>query len=257
MRILSIFLLLAAISFTACEKETDENKTQTLEIAFKAEYNEQPLQMYQDQTITETGLTAIQFKRLEFFLSNIKLKSASTTHELTDVAYVDLTNKTTLEGATEGIVMTYEDVPVGNYTSIEMGFGLPDAVNETTPGDYSSDSPLAVNGNYWASWSSYILSKIEGGATKSDSTSVAFLYHSGVNGMLNTKEFTHSIEVSADGVTRLTFIIKAEDLFFKAGSEIDILTNNSTHSGAAGSDEYNLAKLSLDNLANATEMSHH
>ena len=249
MRTLNILFFVGVILFSVSCKE--EAPTGTLEINFKTTYNGQTLPMFENQATGMTDPTTIIFKRLEFFLSDLQFKNGDM---ISDVEYVNLTNTTSSATAAEGVTISIDKLKTGSYAGLQMGFGLPDALNATTPSDYASDSPLGVNANYWASWKSYILSKIEGSIVKADNNTSGFLYHSGVDGMLQTRSFDKAIEIVDGQTTRITFEIKAEDLFFKTGSEIDLITNVMTHSGEVGSAKYNLAKQSLTNLADATKI---
>lgn len=251
MRILNILFFAGVILFSfGCQ--TEEGKG-TLEINFKTTYNDQIIPMFEAQQTGLSDPSSITFSRLEFFLSDLMFENGE---KLSEVEFINLTNTTTQAKAEEGVTITINDIKTGSYAGIQMGFGLPDAINATTPSDYSSDSPLGVNANYWASWNSYILSKIEGTTPPAvaGDPPPGFLYHSGVDGMLQTRDFNKTIEIIDGQTTRITFEVNAEDLFFKTGSEIDIINNSSTHSGEVGSAKYNLAKKSLSNLADAVEV---
>lgn len=253
MRVLNILFFIVLIFILAGCREKEQ--TGNIELVFKATYNDQPLVMYTNQPTGLQNPTAIQLSRLEFFLSDVIPSKDDGLSQSTFVNYVNLSSTTTLSSANEGVIIPIGKRQVGTYNKIEMSFGLSDEVNATTPSDYSSDSPLGVNANYWAGWNSYILSKIEGTiTTTAGGNPPGFLYHSGVDGMLQKKVFNKSFEVIGGETTQIIFEINVEDLFFKTGSEIDVINNNSTHSGQVGSDAYNLAKLSIMNLANATEI---
>lgn len=248
--------LFAAIAFIACDKNNDdpqdtEKKTGTLELIFKGRYDGMPMPTY---TSINTGIaapTALTFKKLEFFLSEIKGKKEGAMVDFAEVSYVTLNNLSDNSKAEEGYKITLTDIPVGSYNQLKYGVGLPDAVNSTQPGDYDSGSPLGMNANYWATWNSYILCKIEGDASFADGTNPGFLYHAGVNGMYQERVFDKEFTISDGATSTLTFHLHGKDLFFKAGQEIDIAAEPSTHSGAVGSAAYNLAEKVISNLAAA------
>ncbi len=250
----TIILLLLAITMwsSSCDTSTtDENLTGNLEIIFKARYGSDPLVLFQQTASGQSNPTSILFKKLDFFISDIKGGNAGTMVEFKDVGYISMANSITPAAAEAGTSFTINDLPLGNYTSLDMGIGLADAVNSTTPGDYESSSPLALGGNYWASWNSYILCKLEGDITQSNSTTSGFLYHSGVNGMHQLRSFAKTFDINAGQTTTITIYVDAKEVFFKTGSEIDLVIENQTHSGTAGSSEYNLAKKAIENLANS------
>lgn len=249
-------LLLAAltIGLSACE-DMNERPTGTLEVVFKARFKSTPLVMFQEINTGESAAQALTFKKLEFFVSNVKAIKGFSSTAFSDVEYVDFASTSTLSKAQEGIKLTFKDLSIASYDQLAFGVGLKDEINSTTPGDYESSSPLASVGNYWASWNSYVLCRIEGDAkaTPADNSS-GFLYHSGVNGMYQPLTFNRSFEIEENQTTQLVIYLDAEDLFFKSDNTIDVLTENQTHSGAVGSDAYKLAKRAIENLAASLEI---
>ena len=254
MRTIILLLLTVTMWSSSCQtstKDVDEDMTGNLEITFKVRYDNAPLVLFEQTSTGQTNPTSILFKKFEFFISDIKGMSTGTATDFQDVNYVSMASSLTQAAAEAGTSVTISDLPIGNYTSLDMGIGLSDAVNETEPRDYASSSPLALGGNYWASWNSYILCKLEGDITQSDGTKTGFLYHSGVNGMHQLLSFAKNYDIEANKTTAITIYVDAKDVFFKTGSEIDMITDKVTHSGAVGSSDYNLAKKVIENLANS------
>ncbi|CAA6799530.1 MAG: Unknown protein [uncultured Aureispira sp.] len=256
MRTISLLLLAITMWSSSCDTapKEDDDMTGNLEITFKVRYDNAPLVLFEEIASGQSDPTSILFKKLEFFISNIKGGNAEGLTEFKDVGYISMANSLTTAAAEAGTTFTINKLPIGAYTSLDMGIGISDAVNGTVPGDYESGSPLGLNGNYWASWNSYILSKIEGDITQSNGTKSGFLYHSGVNGMQQLLSFSKDFEIEVGQTTTLTIYVEAKDFFFKTGSEIDMITESATHSGAVGSTDYNLAKRAIENLANAMSM---
>lgn len=248
MRILSLFALALLLGFTACQ-EDEPNPTGTIELVFIPKYNGNPMVLYEN--ITTGDNATLYFQKLEFFLSEIQAKMGSETITLADVDYVDMNDLITTPLAEQGTTLTFNEVPVGNYDQLSFGIGVTDANNAKEPGDFPTTSPLGQDGNYWASWNSYIFCKIEGQYTPNGGTVGSFLYHGGVNGMYQPRSFNKSFDVTENGVTKIMIHLHGEDLFFKNGSAIDVANDNMTHSGAQGSDAYNLAKQVITNLADA------
>lgn len=251
----TIILLLLAVTMWSSSCETppkdDEKITGNLEITFKVRYDNAPLVLFEQTATGQSEPTSILFKKFDFFISDIKGLNAGTATDFKDVGYISMSNSITQAAAETGTSFTISDLPIGSYTSLDLGIGLPDALNNTKPEDYSTTSPLGLNGNYWAGWNSYILCKLEGDITQSNGSKKGFLYHSGVNGMHQLLSFAKNFDIEADKTTAVTIYIEAKDVFFKTGSEIDMITNDQTHSGAAGSADYNLAKEVIENLANS------
>jgi hypothetical protein len=250
-----LFLLLSAfitMAFIACDKTTEpEVPTGTLELIFKARYEGAPMPTYSDINTGKTEPSSLLFKKIEFFISEIKGKQDGKMVEIADVSYVTLNNLSDAAKAEEGYKVTLTNVPVGDYSQLAYGVGVPDAINATSPGDYDSNSPLGMNANYWASWQSYILCKIEGDATLASGLKEGFLYHAGVNGMYQERTFDKDFTINEGETSTLVFHLHARDLFFKSGQEIDVVADPSTHSGPAGSDAYKLAEKAITNLADA------
>lgn len=251
----TIILLLLSITMWSSSCETPPKKedkiTGNLAITFKARFGADPLILFQQTATGQSNPTNILFKKLDFFISDIKGVNAGTKTDFADVGYISMVNSITQQAAEEGTTFTINDLPVGSYTALDLGIGLSDAINNTTPGDYNSDSPLGLNGNHWASWNSYILCKLEGDITQSNGTTSGFLYHSGVNGMHQLLSFAKNYDIEANQTTEITVYVDAKDIFFKTGREIDMVTDKQTHSGAVGSADYNLAKKVIENLAAA------
>jgi hypothetical protein len=255
MRKILFLLLPLVVFFSSCEEEPSLGNTGTLDITFKVRYNDNPLLLFQNTATGVADPTSILFKRLEFFISKMKGQSSEgTSTDFADVAYISMAQSLDQESALAGTSFTIENVPIGVYTEFNFGVGLPDSVNNTSPGDYESSSSLGLNANYWPQWNSYILCKLEGDVIKADTTPSFFLLHAGVNGMYQTRSFDTNYTIRASKTTPLVFYINAEDLMFKTGSEIDIINENETHSGPVGSTKYLLAKKTLANLANALSL---
>ena len=207
--------------------------------------------MFQQTNTGQTDPPTILFKKLDFFISDIKGGNAGTTTDFKDVGYISMANSITQTASEAGTTFTIDDLSTGSYTSLDMGIGLPDAINSTTPGDYETSSPLGLNGNHWDGWNSYILCKLEGDIWQSNGALSGFIYHAGVNGMHQLLSFAKNFDIETGKTTKITIYVDAKDFFFKTGREIDMITNTETHSGAAGSDKYNLAKKVIENLANS------
>jgi hypothetical protein len=251
MRKIFFFLLITSVWSVSCT-DTLKEPTGTLEIIFKARYNSHPLILFQSDSSGQNDPLTLMFKKLDFFISDIKGNTGSgTLTDFTDVGYISMSSSLDSASSEQGTSYIINDIPVGSFDRLDLGVGLSDAVNSTVPGSYSSSSPLGLNSNYWESWNSYILCKLEGDINQSNSTTTGFLYHAGVNGMHQQRSFNHSFDISESETTSITIYLQAEELFFRAGSEIDMINDNQTHSGTIGSTEYNLAKTAIENLANS------
>lgn len=249
MRILLLAAIILAVGFTSCRESQTEAETGNIELVFMPKYNGNPMVFFQD--INNTDNSKLYFQKLEFFLSELKAKSGNGMVDLSDVEYISMNDLISAELAKQGVTITLKNVPVGNYEQLAFGVGVTDQINSKSPANFESSSPLGMNANYWASWNSYIFCKIEGNYTPNGGSVGSFLYHGGVNGMYQPRTFNKTFDVESGKTTKIMIHLHGEELFFKQGAQIDLVNDNSTHSGADGSDAYNLAKRAITNLANA------
>jgi len=251
MRNICFILLITTIWGSSCIEPPEESKG-NLDIIFKARYETNPLILFQNTSTGQSDPTSIIFKKLDFFISDIKgVMNNGNTTAFSDVGYISMANSLNQTSSEEGTKFSIKDLPIGNYNQLKLGIGLSDNVNSTSPGSYPSSSPLGLNSNYWASWNSYILCKLEGDIIQANSNTSSFLYHAGVNGMHQQEIYNYDFNISDGKTTQIVIYINADELFFKTGAEIDLINENQTHSGTTGSTEYNLAKKAIENLANS------
>ena len=197
----------------------------------------------------------LQFHVFNFFLSDIELiKDNDEVVRLKDVEYVDFNGNTDLNKAAAGIKFDLSEVEIGNYKAIRFGIGVEPGKNAKEPGDFPTDPYLGDPGNYWSAWNSYIFSRLEGRIDTLPNAAggdVSYLYHTGVDGMYQTRSFTKTFEISSNNNSELVFKVNAKDIFYKSGSEIYIPNANVSHSGAVGTPAYDLARQTVINIANA------
>lgn len=250
MRIVLVTVLALALSFTACRDNINQSANGTVELVFMPKYKGAPMVFFENINTDNNG--KLYFQKLEFFISELKAKQGDKIVDLADVEYVSMNDLITNELAKQGVTVTLRDIPIGSYEKLMFGVGVTDANNAKEPANFPSESALGRTGNYWASWNSYIFCKIEGQYTPQGSSSAsAFLYHGGVDGMYQPLSFNKNFTVKEGETTKIMIHLRGEDLFFKTGATIDLVNDNTTHSGAQGSAAYNLAKQAITNLANA------
>lgn len=251
------YLFLAAIVLTSFSSCKDKNEgTGSLKITFKAVYDNDPMVLY-TQTYTNSATNdQLTMQVLNFFMSNIKLKDASgNATSLSSVEYLEFANNhSQASTAALGESITFTEINVGEYASLDFGIGLDATANATTPGDYSSSSPLADVGNYWAAWDSYIFSRMEGRFQASgSSTPTSFLYHSGVGESYQARSLSKTITIAADTETELVIYLDVKKMMHpeNTANQIDIAQDNMSHSGDVGTDAYEISLKSIINIADA------
>jgi hypothetical protein len=102
------------------------------------------------------GKQKVMFSKVEFYLTDIQLLG-TTTVKSDQAALIDLTGSTEKSKS-----VSLVDLPSGHYTGISFTLGVVPALNKKTPSDFQSPNPLALTGNYWDGWVSYIFTQVLG-----------------------------------------------------------------------------------------------
>ncbi len=153
----SILVLLSLLMLSSCG---DDDKK--LDMNFQLTYDDQPLVMFQEYEYAEAGGIPIEFSRISFYISELKMTVDGQEELFKEVDYIDLTEShSTLAKAEEGY--TYDiGSTTGDATAVSFNIGLTAAQNATTPSDYPSSNALSRTSEYWSGWGSYVMIKIEG-----------------------------------------------------------------------------------------------
>ena len=250
------FLLILSLgmvwTWQACKPKEGENQAK-LQLKFRASHLGNPLITFKKYPIAQGSSDSIEHQLLNFMVSDLALvRSDGSRHSLgrTELVELSLDDQTRAEA---GYVLNLTDLPLGNYTAIEIGFGLSDDLNRTEPGDHNTGTPLGDVGNYWTAWNSYIFSRLEGRLFPASGQMVPYLYHSGADGMYQLRRFElgANFELLGGQTAQLVFNLKGEDLFFNPQRPVDIVAEPVSHSGAVGTPEYLVARQTLINLSQA------
>jgi len=179
MKKISILLFACCIMFNACN---DEKKNGTLQIKVVPTYGDTVMEMNK-AVQDENGLDILKLEgKFHLYLSNVKLIGSNSTEAIEEeIVLLDLLDPKHNPSSSK--------VPVGVYTSIEMGLGVDEKWNHEDPASFENDHPLGSdhNGNVWTWESGYIFYQIEGFYSNNqdgviDST---FSYHIGTDELLN------------------------------------------------------------------------
>jgi len=209
-------LLLAA----SCNKEntTPPIDTARVEFSFKATYGGETLVLNQ-KTYDYLG-RPVRFSKINFYLSDLVVTNNDGDTELSEIQFIDLTaTHATPATAMDGTSMSFSNVPVGSYTKLKFGIGVPADLNRTTPADYSSSHPLGADNSseYWEAWDSYIFAKIEGqydvDGDGFDSEDISFAYHTGTDRVYQRLELDNQKSLNAGETTRFNFELDIRELF--------------------------------------------
>lgn len=254
MKKISFILMLAIFSIAAsCDNNNNKDEKTSLELNFKATFGNDPLVLYQDYAAPNGD--NFELRIFNFFLSDIILiNNEDEEITLAESDYVNFNAVTDQTAAEAGISLNFNEIPVGEYKEIRFGIGVSPRLNAMDPADFSSAEALGNAGNYWTAWNSYIFSRTEGEIDTIPAGAggeIPFLYHSGVDGMYQSRSFTKTIPLAADENNLLNFTIDVQEFFYKSGAEIDIPAMNSSHSGDAQTQEYDIVKDVITNIADA------
>ena len=229
-RILLLFsAVIILLAVASCDKE---GKTGTVELQFRAFYDDQPLVLLQPYEYNDT--LDIFFQRFNFYISNVLITEDKGTdeEELIDIDFVDFDNIDNLAASEAGYIIKIEKVPAKKYQSLHMGLGVPADLNATKESDYPDSHPLGKESHYWTAWESYIFTMINGkvdtdGDGVFDDSSVA--YHLGSDAVYRTVDFLHAFEVEEGETTRIVFEINLHQIFKEGDGYMDIIAIPATH----------------------------
>ena len=248
---ITLFLFVATIfMLSSCKDDEPTLEEGNLEIQFIATYDGEPLIM-NNSYLYGFG-QEIKINVAQFFISDLEIEGSEQIRleEIRDLNFTE-TNQTD-DGANQGIRITYQGVPVGNYNSMEWGVGVRQDLNSMEPSDFEPGHPLRNESSYWTAWNSYIFSKLEGKVdTLSGAFDLIFIYHSGKDELYQEVEKSVSIEVKGGETTVLVFEIDHRDLLFRGNDALDIKAKPTAHS--AGDLEY--PRYLLENFAQASHIS--
>lgn len=223
--LLAFFSLL---SLMAC-KEEDDVPSADFSVTFKANYGGETLEKNKDYTF---GAFPIFFESSRMYLSDIRLVNAEREVILSDIEYLDFTPENAVSATP---LITFKNVPEGDYTSVRIGYGVKPPLNAKRPSDFPAGSPLAIEIDYWAGWKSYIFSVLDGKADPDNdgSKNLSFSYHCGSDAVYRVFEFNVPIKVKAGEFTtaNVTFDMK-EFLTNDDGSLYDMVANPATSNDA-------------------------
>lgn len=236
-----LFLAACFFVFVAGDCDPDEmpevEETGTVEISFRAVYDGEPL-VIGTETYDYHGDSdqTIRIGRYDLFVSDLNLSGGvSEQIELSEIDFFDF-NISDATVATAGLKRTYVKVPVGDYSSLNLGVGVPSDDNDRFCTDCSDTSPLSRESHWWPGWGSYIFQKLEGQVdTNGDGVTddLAFSYHTGTNDAYRSINLPVSVEVRENETTELTVLIDVQELFRRNDGYLDISTDTGTHSDSA------------------------
>ncbi|MBL7808966.1 MAG: hypothetical protein JNN28_14185 [Saprospiraceae bacterium] len=248
-----IAFLAAALLFSACHEHDNDGPKTNFTVNFSASFSGERLTKYKDYPFGANQIP-LQFNLFSTYLSDIELVSADgSTHRLAEVEYLNFNPDNAPSDLSVIRDITYTNVPEGDYTGIRIGYGVKAALNAKNPADFANNHPLALEGEYWNGWDSYIFTKVEGktDSDKNGSYDIALLYHCGSDAVYKVYTFNTPVHVHA-GEPALNVNFDLEKLFIMDdGSYYDIVTNFYTSNDPA---DVSVAQVLMHNFEKATSV---
>lgn len=212
-----------------CSKDSKDEKAH-LEINFKLVYDDSPLVFLENYSYPSGEL--MNFNRLSFYLSNLKISNSQNEINLLDIDYLNFReSNSSLTNAQKGLNLRFSDVQEGEYDKISFSFGVPAALNAKTPGDYPSSNSLSSPAEYWAPWKSYIFMKLEGQIDLNfdGEKEEPFAIHTGADQAYRTVELPIDFRFAHDKTNEINVIIDVSKFFLGSGKVYDIRSGGQTH----------------------------
>ncbi len=227
-----VFLSLAIFSLliTSCDpKEPEEVKPAVLTVKIDSKWGSDPFEV--QQVYTDSYGNRVRVDNFQSYVSMLTLiKNDGSEVLLKDFHLQNFMDATTL---------TFE-APVGVYTGVRFGVGVPAAYNQhEDPAQYPSSHPLSVAGSqgmFWTWNTGYIFTKFEG---KADTTGTEgadllhnFTFHTGdTDGYSEFVSTSENIELKAGVTTAIGINFHVDQIFGSGPEGIDVSSDFNT-SGA-------------------------
>ncbi|MGH1435959.1 MAG: MbnP family protein [Lewinella sp.] len=228
MRQLFLLLLSASLVFSACESD-DEEARGSLDLTFKATYQDEPLVMF-DKVYTYPDGSPLKFQLFNYYVSDITLIKDDNSEgvllsEVELINYEEVYDNATAE---QGIRLNFDDLEPGVYTGIKIGLGLTGELNATQPGDYAADHPLSQN--FWSWARGYVFAKIEARADRDGDGqfSAPLTYHIGKDELFTTLTMNKPLIIQKDNPANMTFSVDVYDILSRDGNYLDISAQENT-----------------------------
>lgn len=206
------------LGFSSCDKEKiTPSDTGHINLSFNATFGGETLIM-NSQPYDYAG-KLIRFSKISFYLANLRLLNQDQEIGVSDIAFIDITETHHSEtSAKKGVVLELSNIPIGDYTHLKFGIGVPSDMNETNPIDYPTNHPLGNDFDYYEAWDSYIFAKVEGqydgnGDGLFDENDILFAYHAGMNRVYREIEVKNSTTLKKDEVIDINFELDVRQLF--------------------------------------------
>lgn len=189
---------------------------------------------------------SFQVSMLNYYISNIKLTSASATYA------EDYSYHLVQQSSSTSRIFDLANVPYGTYTGITFTIGVDSAHNVTGTQSGALDP---INGMFWSWTTGYVMLKFEGVSPKSPQANNAVAMHaggfSGVNNVLRTVTLSFPTPITVGAGAENHIHLSANILeMFKSPVVVDFSTLNTIHMPGPN------GKLFADNYADMFSVSY-
>ncbi len=196
----------------------------TLRLHVVPEWEGAPLALFSEYTNVSNYRTTVEL--LKMYFSEIQLASANGSVPVTDIELFNL----------DGPKQTEWSVPVGTYTALYAGLGVPEDLNHTDPSTYPVGHPLGLNSaTYWTWNSGYRFVMFEGrydpDPTSIDPLTSSYSMHTGIDTCYAYLNLIPSspITISENGTTDITIRVAVDRFFYSSTETVDLATENAAH----------------------------
>jgi hypothetical protein len=234
-----LYIALLFLASTSCTK----NKNTSVQFDFQTELNGEVFDM--SNTFTNSQGDDIRFELMKFYLgeiSFINLDGEKT--EVSDIELIDL--------GQDGLGSFLISVPQDDYSGIQFGIGVPEALNESDPSEFSeSGHPLNITqSTFWGMNSMYRFVMIDGRYDlEPDGTfDGVFSYHTGHNDAYREISFSKELNLKKVDNFTLLFSIELITLLEGNGGSLDYENEPNYH---GDTDDQHLSTTMSDNFVNS------
>lgn len=187
-----------------------------------------------DDVFTDASGNTVKLVALKFYLADIELidddgkKHRLAAIELFDHKPVDESIST--PQWPNGYSYT---IPQGDYASISFGLGVPEDLNSLDPATYDNDEALSIYSNMYWSWASmyrFVILEAKMDTSGSGVFDHDVIFHTGLDELYRPDiERTAMFSADLNAESELRLQLDWNKLFYSGEEEIDIRTENTTH----------------------------
>lgn len=246
MKRLFIFLLVSITLFAqfSCDPDPIVEDTTDVELVFKGKYGAETFMINKEY---DYNGQPIRFDQFNTYIGDVvlikEIGGNSEETELVEIDFVDLSFKPIdATDAEKGFIVKALNVPVGEYSAISIGMGVPSDLNKTKPSEYGSGHPLRNVASYWPAWESFIFSKTEAKIDVNNDGSFThkLSYHTGADEVYRTRFFAKDINLKEGTTSKITFEIDVLQMF----DGVDVMVDKGTQS----ENDLELMNVIMDNM---------